>query len=777
MAVTDAAGKVYPLVPLRNMVMFPGVITSLRIGRPRSLAAVEKAMSGDRRLALVAQREAQVPEPSPEEMYDVGVIGDINAARHLPDENVTVLAVTGVERCRIAECVQQVPYIAARAQPLPEAEEEVPEPLREQVRRLYAAGGEEQERLRLLEALPPSVDLADIIAFHLDIPVADKQRLLAEPSPLNRCRMIVPVLEVEAQIAQAGRSIWTRSREEVGEKGRAAYLRSRKGEIERELRELTGRGAESEELRQRLEKAQLPDEARQEAERELARLSRMTVGEPEYGVAEDFLDWLLSLPWHQSTEAAVDLSRARQVLDRDHYDRAEVKERILEYLSVRKLNPSQEGALLCFVGAPGVGKTSMGRSIAEATGRKFYRVSLGGVDDEAEIRGHRRTYLGALPGCIIRALRRVGVNNPVLLLDELDKLGSGLRGDPTAALLEALDPAQNKTFVDNYVSVPFDLSRIMFIGTANITDTIPPPLLDRLEVIELSGYTTEEKIAIARHHLVPKQLPAAGLKDQLLEVDDDALELLVEQYTREAGVRNLERQIASVCRKLAKEQMGGAYRYRNVDRERVLDLLGPPPYHPERSDRADRPGVCPTLAVSWLGAGLMMVEVAAVEGTGKLIVTGRAGEVLRQGASLAYSFWKSRAEGLGLDASRFRKLDFHVHFPGGESPKEGSSAGLAVALGFASFLKDTPLPEGLAALGHITLHGRVLPVDRLIERLAAAQRAGIGHVLVPERNRADVEAPHDFGLPPDLKVTYVGTVVEAVQAALPRAFAGQEAVH
>ncbi|MHC5034539.1 MAG: S16 family serine protease, partial [Planctomycetota bacterium] len=427
----------------------------------------------------------------------------------------------------------------------------------------------------------------------------------------------------------------------------------------------------------------------------------------------------------------------------------------------------REGALLCFVGAPGVGKTSMGRSIAEATGRKFYRVALGGIRDEAEIRGHRRTYLGALPGCIIRALRRVGVNNPVLMLDEIDKLGGGLRGDPGGALLEVLDPEHNAAFVDNYIAAPFDLSRIMFIGTANTADTIPPVLLDRLEVIYLSGYTTEEKIAIARQYLVPKRLEAAGMGGDWLEFGEDAIELLVERYTREAGVRNLERQIASVCRKLAREYMGGHSRYRLVDKQRVLDLLGPPSYHAERTERADRPGVCATLSVSPLGAGLLLVEVLRVDGSGKLIVTGRIGEVMRESASLAFSFWQAHAGTFGLAEGLFRDSDFHVHLPGGQMPREGTSAGLAMALALGSVLSETCLPEGMAALGEITLHGHVLPVDRLPERLAAAQRAGIGHVLLSERNRADVEGARDLTLGPSLKITYVSEVEEAVQALLP----------
>lgn len=772
-----AQSEVLPLLALRDLVMFPGVVTSLHVGRPRSLAAVQEALDTDRRLVLVAQRQMEVDEPSPAGLYDVGVVSKIEMATDESPDRVRALVAGGLERCRIVEYVQQEPHVAVRVQPFPDAPEEAPTDLRNQVKRLYAAGEDAQARLLLLEALPDSVPLDYVIAFQFDFPVDDKQKLLAEPSPLNRYRMLVPVLQVEGEIVRTSEKIRRDTRGAVTGEDREEYLRDRKKEVEQELTELVGKGSEVEELRERLAEADLPDEARQEAERELARLARMPPGAPEYAVAEDFLDWLLALPWHKSTDAAVDLQRAREVLDRDHYDRADVKERILEYLSVRKLNPAREGALLCFVGAPGVGKTSMGRSIAEATGRQFYRVALGGIRDEAEIRGHRRTYLGALPGSIMRALRRIGVNNPVIMLDEIDKLGGGLRGDPAGALLEVLDPEHNSAFVDNYISVAFDLSRVMFIGTANTADTIPPVLLDRLEVIDLPGYTTEEKVAIGRQYLVPKQLEATGLGGEWLEIDEDAVELLVERYTREAGVRNLERQIASVCRKLAREYMGGHCCYRHVDRERVLDLLGPPPYHPERTERAERPGVCPTLAVSPAGAGLLLVEVLRVDGSGKLIVTGRVGEVLRESASLAFGFWKARSRDFGVESGVFANSDFHVHFPGGARPKEGTSAGLPMALALASVLADTRLPERTAALGEITLHGRVLPADRLAERLAAAQRAGIVHVLLPERNRADVEAARDLAPPARLKLTYVSTVEEAVGAVLPAMRTAQPAQH
>ncbi len=767
MSRADQQELLLPVVALRNMVMFPGVVSGLRVGRPRSVAALERAMEGDGRLALFAQREAEVEEPDPSELYEVGVIAHVQAARPADAEGVHNVVAAALTRCRALDYTRQAPYLEVRTECVPDADEEVPEALRRQVATLYAATQEGRGRSMLLDALAESAEMDHMIAFQLDMPVAEKQELLAEPSPLSRYRTLVPVLQVSGELARTGERFWRSSQEEVTDTQREQYLRERKEEVERQLAELGGEGAELAGLRKRLDEADLPEEARREAERELANMARMPSGMPGYAVAEDFVDWLLALPWHESTAAVVDLKRAREVLERDHYDRREVKERILEYLSVRKLNPEQEGAVLCFVGAPGVGKTSMGRAIADATGRRFYRVALGGIRDEAEIRGHRRTYLGALPGCIIRALRRVGVNNPVLMLDEIDKLAGGLRGDPAGALLEVLDPDQNDSFVDNYVSVPFDLSRIMFIGTANTVRTISPILLDRLEVLELPGYTTAEKVAIASRYLVPKQVEAAGLEPQRIEFEPAALELLAERYTREAGVRNLERQVASICRKLAREHMGGKCCYRHVDVARVEDLLGPPRYFDQRSEKLGRAGVCPTLAVSAAGAGLLLVEVLRVAGKGKLTVTGRVGEVMGESASLAFSFWKGRAAAFGLDGDAFAGSDFHVHFPGGERPREGTMAGLAIALALASALAQKALPDRLAALGEITLHGRALPVDRVAERLAAAERTGIDHVILPERNRPDVEGAADLELPPSVKLSYISSIAEAVAIALP----------
>jgi ATP-dependent Lon protease len=756
-----------PLVALRNMVLFPGVVTGLRIGRPRSVAALQKAVEGDRRLVVVAQRRVETEHPGPADLYEVGVCCAVQGEPEVAPNGIRTANVVGVQRCRIVRFAFQQPYLAVETEPLLDVESDVDHALRRRVETLFGASDEGRALLMMLRSMrePPPLDFA--IAYVLDLPLTDKQRLLAEPDATNRYRMLIPVLEVEGRIAEAGARIRREVEQSFTEEDRARYLRQREQDVKRELQELTGEKVETDELRRRIAEAGLPPEALQEAERELARLDHMPPGTPEQGVATDFLEWLCDLPWQKSTEAAMDLARAREVLDRDHYDRVEVKDRILEYLSVRKLKPEREGALLCFVGAPGVGKTSMGRSIADATGRRFHRVSLGGVRDEAEIRGHRRTYIGALPGRIIRAMRTVGVNNPVMLLDEVDKLRVGFEGDPAAALLEVLDSEHNDAFVDNYISVPFDLSRVMFICTANTMDTIPEALLDRLEVIELPGYTTEEKVAIARGYLVPKQVRASGLENGMVEFGDDALELLVERYTREAGVRNLERQIASVCRKLVREQGGSAGVYQPVDAERVVDLLGPPEFDSERIEREPKPGLCPTLVVSGSGAQMMLVEVLRVEGSGKLLVTGRVGEVLRESATLAFTFWKAHAAEYGLDGGKLVSWDLHVHFPAAAQPKEGTSAGLPIALALGSLLAGRALPEDTAAMGEITLRGRVLPVERMVERLAAAGRAGIRRVVVPERNRRDVQAVREPAVLAALEVSYVGSIEEAFDLALP----------
>ncbi len=758
MSDNDKNPDVLPLIALRNLVVFPGVMTVLRVGRPRSLAALEQARQVGGRVVLLAQKEAKVQEPGPEDLYDVGVVALLRGVN--PKEQAWNVLVEGHERCRVAAYERTEPYLAVRWERWPDTDPSVPSELKERLRKLSTAvHGVAVEHDVLVE----SEHLEYAVAFGLELPVEGKQQLLEQRVAEDRYRVLLPVLETESRITAARGRLQEDAPKGATEQDRRRYLEERKNRIERALDELGGAGTDLEEIRRQLGEADLPEEARREADRELDRLSRMHAGAPEMSVVMDYLEWLSELPWNKTTEAVVDLTEARRVLDRDHYDRDEVKERILEYLSVRKLRPERDGALLCLVGAPGVGKTSLGRSIAAATGRRFQRISLGGVRDEAEIRGHRRTYLGALPGRIIRALRQAGVANPVMMLDEVDKLQISFRGNPTSALLEVLDPEQNREFVDNYLAVPFDLSRVMFIGTANTTGTIPAALLDRLEVIELSGYSTEQKMAIAREYLLPRQLERTGLQADSLRLTDEVLEMLIESYTREAGVRSLERQLASICRKLAREQVGGHWCLQQIDTERVVDLLGPPQHLPEGAERPDRPGICPTLAVGPAGGRLLMVEVSRVPGISKLIVTGRAGDALKESASLAFSFWRSQAGKFGFEPDVLEQSDFHVHLPAGAQPKEGTSAGLAIALAFASILADRAVPEDVAAVGEVTLRGRILGADRLPERLMAARRAAVGRVLVPHRNRPDVEKTRREQTLEDVQVEFVDSVEQAVR--------------
>jgi len=765
----EAAGEGdrFPVLAVRGMVMFPGAARSIRVGREKSLAALSAAEEAGGELLIVAQRDARVREPAEKDLYDVGVTCSVAGAGK-DTVGARIVLISGKARWRIRRFTQFAPYIEAEVEPFVEVDTEVPDYLREQVKALLAGSYGGGAALALLNTLPRSAELDGIAAFDLDMSVEDKQRLLAEPSVLNRYRMLIPVLQVEVQIAEAGDEIRRDRRYEVTDDERHEYLHDKAREIEQELAQLSGTGGDLEPLRERIKEAELPPEAQREADRELSRLARMSPGGPEYGVATDYVEWLAALPWHKATHAPLDLGRARRVLDRDHYDRDEVKERVLEYLSVHALKPEAEGAIMCFVGAPGVGKTSMGRSIAEATGRRFYRVSLGGVRDEAEIRGHRRTNVGALPGSIIRALRRVGVRNPVIMLDELDKLSVGVGGDPASALLEALDPGQNDSFTDNYIAVPFDLSDVLFIATANTTETIPPMLLDRIEVIDLPGYTTDEKVAIGRRYLVRRQLEACGLSPATVSFAGETVQFLVERYTREAGVRELERRIGAVCRKLAREFEGGTYHYAHIDTGRVEDLLGPPSYDVETIEPVPRAGLCATLVITGAGAEPLIVEAACISARGKLTVTGRAGEVLRESAAIALNYWKAHAGRYGLDAEPPGGGGFHVHFPAGAMPKEGAGAGLPTLLALGSVLADAPVGPGIAALGEVTLHGGVLRIERAPERLAAADRFGIRHVIVPEANRRDVEGSRDRKPPPGLRITYVRTVDEAIRAALPQ---------
>jgi ATP-dependent Lon protease len=768
MSVGDTESDVLPVIALRNVVVFPGVAAGLRVGRPKSVAALVQARRREGRLLLVAQRRAEEDEPGPGGLYEVGVAARVVRASEGSPRGVYDVLVEGLARCRILECVQRDPYMAVRVEALPDTGGAAPAELRRRVHRLHASGPGAEG----VDGRAEAANLDYVAAFALKLPVADKQALLEERDALTRYRMLLPVLEAERRVRDASERLRREGRHALTEEERRRYLVDRRQEVEDELARLTGGGDGLVELRRRVEQAGLPDEVRAEADRELDRLSRTPPVSPEFAVATDHLEWLADLPWSRSVGAEIDLERARAILDRDHYGRENLKERVIEHLSVLRLRPESQGAVLCLVGAPGTGKTSMGRSIAEATGRAFGRVALGGMRDEAQIRGHRRTYIGALPGRIIRALRDAGARNPVLMLDEVDKLQTGWAGDPVSALLEVLDPEQNTAFVDNYLGVPFDLSDVMFVATGNTTRTVPGVLLDRLEVIELPGYWVEEKIAIARCHLVPKQLLATGLGVGSVEFADGALELLAEGYTRESGVRSLERKIASVCRKIARERVGTSGYRDYVDAPRLKTRLGPPDWRGGRGVRPGGPGVCPTLSVSPTGGSVVFVEVSCASGTGRLRVTGRAGQVLQEAARLALSYWLSRPQEVGMESEQMAGLDFHVHLSGPDAPADGAWAGLPIALAMACCLLSVTVPDGTAVCGEITLRGHVRTVDRVAERLAAAQRAGCRTVVLPEQCRAEVEtASRTRGLQ-GLSVWYVRSVAEGLSLVMPGAVVG-----
>jgi len=775
--------EILPVLPLRGTVAYPFAAIPLQIGLERSIRLMEAAAKGDRLVALVAQRRPEVEGAGPAELYGMGTVARVLQVVRQPQGGLTV-AIQGLERVRILEYLSEQPYLVARTELQPEVEErgsEV-EALRRSVLTLF------QRLVELSNYLPNELgataagitdprEFVYMVASSVRGEVAFKQSLLEIDSIREKLRMLMDHLQREIEVTEIGERIRVQAQERISRSQREYILREQLRAIRQELGEEEEPEREVAEIRRRIEEAQLPEEARQEAERELARLSRIPAVSPEHGVILTYLDWLAELPWNRITGGRIDVQRAHRVLDEDHYDLERIKERILEYLAVRKLKeertgqePGEEGVMrepiLCFVGPPGVGKTSLGQSIARAMSRKFIRVSLGGIRDEAEIRGHRRTYIGALPGRIIQAMRRVGAADPVFMLDEVDKLAVSYQGDPAAALLEVLDPAQNNSFTDSYLGVPFDLSRVMFITTANTLDTIPRPLLDRMEVLELSGYTEEEKLQIARRYLVPKQLAAHGLSRQELELDDDALRAMIREYTREAGVRGLERQVAAVCRKAARQLAEGATGPIVVTVASLREYLGAPRYYAEVAERTDRPGVATGLAWTPTGGDIIFVEATMMQGrNNRLILTGMLGDVMRESAQAALSYVRSNATRLGIDPVIFEDKDIHIHVPAGAIPKDGPSAGVTMATALASLVTGRPVRHDVAMTGEITLRGKVLPVGGIKEKVLAAHRAGLHTVVLPKRNESDLEeVPED--LRKEMHFALVDTVDRLLQEAL-----------
>ena len=769
-----AVPDVLPILPLRDTVVFPLAVTPLLVGQERSVKLVDDAMRANRLIGLVAQRNVSAHPAEPGDLYRIGTMAVIHQLLRGQDGTLRLL-VQGLERVRIGDFVRTEPYLVAGVAPAPSTEasgieaEALMRTIRDLFKRLVALMPELSDEMEsAVEVLTDPCQLVSMVVSNLPIDLTTRQEILELDSVEAKLRRLVDLLQHELAVRELGKKITAETKEQMSKAQRDYFLREQMKSIQRELGEDSPELAEVRELRERLEKVALSEEARKEAERELERLAQLPPASPEHGIIRSYLDWLLSLPWQMRTGGPIDVIRAREILDQDHYDLEKVKDRILEYLAVKKLREERQppastetgnGAagvgtepaptgpdearrepILCFGGPPGVGKTSLGQSIARAMGRKFVRMSLGGIHDEAEIRGHRRTYIGAMPGRIIQALRRAEAADPVFMLDEVDKLGVGFQGDPAAALLEVLDPAQNQSFVDTYLGVPFDLSGVLFICTANTTETIPAPLLDRMELLTLSGYTEEEKVRIARKYLLPTQLRAHGLREGELEIDDEAIRKVARDYTREAGVRSLERQIAAIVRKAARRISEGTPTPIRIGPEQVADYLGRPRFFDEVAERIDRPGIATGLAWTPAGGDVLFVEATMMPGREeRLILTGMLGDVMRESAQAALSYLRSNADRLKVNPKVFEGKVVHIHVPAGAIPKDGPSAGVTMLAALASLATGRPVRNDLAMTGEITLRGKVLPIGGLKEKVLAAYRFGIKTVIFPKRNEGSLE--------------------------------------
>jgi ATP-dependent Lon protease len=762
-----------PVLPLKDTVVFPDSVLPLAIGQERSVRLVDDVVSRDRLLALVASKNAEVEQPGWDDLYEVGTAAVVQKMIRVPDGSLRIL-VQGVRRIRLVDRLQDEPYLVGRFEEVEDIYEDSPETqaLTQNVQTLFA------RLIGLLPYLPEELALAaanvedpsalcHLAASTLRLKTEERQELLELADVAKRLRAVHVILNRELEVAELGSKIQSQVQSEMESSQREYFLRQQLKAIQDELGEGDPEQAELTELRQRAAEVELPEDARKAVDRELARLEKLPSAAAEHGVIRTYLEWILSLPWDKTTEDNLDLEQARKVLDEDHYDLDQVKDRIIEYLAVSKLKNDLSGPILCFVGPPGVGKTSLGHSIARTLGRKFIRISVGGVRDEAEIRGHRRTYIGAMPGTIIRALRDAESLNPVFLIDEIDKMGSDFRGDPASAMLEVLDPEQHSTFRDHYLDLPFDLSKVLFICTANQLETIPPPLLDRMDVIQLSGYTEEEKLGIARKYLVPKQLKAHGLKRAQLSFTEKGLRLIIREYTREAGVRQLERQIAAVCRKAARAVAEGMTKRRSVDEERVREWLGPRRFVADVRKRTSEPGVATGLAVTAVGGDVLFIEATAYPGNGQLKVTGQLGEVMQESAQAAHSWVRTHGPMLGIDPGWFGENDVHVHIPAGAVPKDGPSAGITMAVAIASIATGKAVSDEVAMTGELTLSGQVLPVGGIRDKVLAAQRAGIRRVILPRENEPDLDE-----LPDETRKDLEFVLADWIEEVLPVAFGG-----
>jgi ATP-dependent Lon protease len=766
-------GDELPVLPIRNAVLFPGAVAPFDVGREKSVALVEDVDNLSAPvIAIFAQRDPSTDDPGKEDLHQVGCAARVLKALKHSSGNYSLI-LQGLERIRLDDITQSAPYLKAKIGRLTELNsgddeaEALSMSLRDIAKQVIQLMPElPREAGSLIDSIQAPGALADLVAANLDAPVDEKAGLLETVDVKDRIRKVLKLLTRQLEILKMRERINSQIKEEMGKNQREYVLRQQLKAIKEELGEDDGDQGDLDGLEERIAKVNLPQEAEQVAKKQLKRLRNMQVGSAEYTVVRTYLDWILDLPWHNQTPDNMDIGAVRRVLDEDHYGLEKVKKRILEYLAVRKLKRDKKGPILCLIGPPGVGKTSLGRSIARSLGRKFVRISLGGVHDEAAIRGHRRTYVGALPGQIIQGMKKSGTVNPVFMMDEVDKIGHDFRGDPAAALLEVLDPEQNNTFADHYLEIPYDLSNVMFVATANIADPIPAPLRDRMEILEIPGYTRREKLAIARQHLIPKQLEEHGITKEQLDITDKAVDVVIDMYTREAGVRTLERQIASVIRGVAVKIAEGDTTPRKVDdEESVREFLGAQKYTSEVAERTEEAGVATGLAWTSVGGEILFIEATRMYGTGKLQLTGQLGDVMKESAQAALSYVRTNAERYGIGKDFLEKSDIHIHIPAGAMPKDGPSAGVTMFTALVSMLTGIRVRHDVAMTGEITLRGRVLPIGGLKEKVLAAHRAGIKRVLVPERNKADLdEVPAE--VKNDLEFVFVSKMDQVLEAAL-----------
>jgi ATP-dependent Lon protease len=735
-----------PVIPVRDIVVFPYMVIPLFISREKSVRALEEALSGDRLVFLVAQKNLSEEDPAAEDLYTIGTVALVMRMLKLPDGKIKIL-VQGLSKASMKDVLQLKSFLQVKVENIKDPFvteitleiEALMRNIREQLERIISYGKLlSPDLMFILESVDDPGRLADLVASNLDLTVEKAQEILEILDPVQRLKALSELLGKEVQVLTMQAKIQSQAREEMSKTQREYFLREQIRAIRSELGEVDERSEEMKQLRKKIKQAQMPKEVQKEAYRELERLEQMNPDAADASISRTYLDWLVAMPWSKSTVDNLDIKKAKKVLDDDHYNLEKVKERILEYLSVNKLKKKMKGPILCFIGPPGVGKTSLGKSIARALGRKFVRISLGGIHDEAEIRGHRRTYVGALPGRILQSIRQAESNNPVFMMDEVDKIGIDFRGDPSSALLEVLDPEQNNAFSDHYLNVPVDLSKVMFITTGNQTDPIPSALKDRMEVINIPGYTDVEKLKIARSYLLPRQMEENGVTPKMFEISDQAILQIISQYTQEAGLRNLERELASLCRKVAKKVAEGKQETTHVSAKNLHVLLGPPPFLPDEEREKNEMGVATGLAWTETGGDILHVEASATQGKGSLVLTGHLGEVMKESAQAALTYVRSKGRAYRLRLTDFSKKDIHIHVPAGAIPKDGPSAGITIAVALLSALSGIPVKKDVAMTGEITLRGRVLPIGGLKEKALAALRNHITNVIIPAQNKKDL---------------------------------------